>query len=172
MIKDKIKFAPDYAATDADCFASVGVTVKGLTPERIWRNLINFTEWPRFDKSIIDINFEDSAQIDPHLFDKAEFYYDTQSEKRVRCFVICETHPKDDRSGRLAYRGTAFDRDGKEIYTMVVEFLVGVPGKDGDFALDAAISIKGDKAPKDVGLIGSRLMGALADLAEYAKKHD
>lgn len=52
MITDKIKMAPNYAKEDADIYAYAEVDLKNLTPERVWRNLINISAWPRLDSRL------------------------------------------------------------------------------------------------------------------------
>ena len=126
MITDKIKFAPGFAKEDSKTFASAGVEAKGIEPARIWRNITNISVWPRFTDAITDILYEDSADNDPHLFDKAQFYFDTTTGDRVRCQVIYFVHPKEDRAARLAIQGTVFNPNGKQINEVVFEVMVGV----------------------------------------------
>lgn len=170
MITDKIKWDRKYEPTSADAFGEAQIYVADTTPEIVWRNLTNMSDWTRFDKRIVDINFEDSADNDPHLFDKAQFYYDTNSGKRIRCTVIDFVHPKDDRSGRLAYQGSAFDENGNALFTMVAEFLVGVPDKKGEFQLAAGVTIKGKVADGQYAGLDSELMAALGELASRSKQ--
>ena len=170
MITDKIRWDRKYTPNDADAFGEAELIVNDSTPQIVWRNLINMSDWPRFDKRIVDINFQDPSQIDPHLFDKAQFFYATSTGKTIRCNVIDFVHPKDDRSGRLAYEGTAFDENNKELFTLVAEFLVGVPDKKGDFQLAAGITIKGKVGDKTYSGLDSELMAALGNLAQRSKK--
>ena len=170
MITDKIRWDRKYTPDDADAFGEAQMMVKDTTPEIVWRNLINMSDWNRFDKRIVDINFQDPSQIDPHLFDKAQFYYNTSTGKEIRCTVIDFVHPKDDRSGRLAYEGTAFDSDGHQLFTLVAEFLVGVPDKKGEFQLAAGITIKGNVGNKTYDGLDSELLAALGNLAMRSKK--
>ena len=170
MITDKIKFPPLYAKKDSDLYAYAEVDLKNLTPERVWRNLINISDWPRQDKRIVDIQFEDSSQTDPHLFDKAEFYFDLTTGERVRAVVIDEVHPKDDRVGRLAIKAIAFD--GKEEkYKFVLEFIVGVPAHNGDFMMATAMSVMDPSHPKDGDALRQELLTAMINLGEYSRKH-
>ncbi len=171
MITDKIKMAPNYAKEDADIYAYAEVDLKNLTPERVWRNLINISAWPRLDSRIVDIQFEDDAQTDPHLFDKAKFNFDLASGEKVRAVVIDEVHPKDDRTARLAIRATAFE-NGDEKYTFVMEFIVGVPDHKGDFMMATAVSVKDPSHPKDGDALRQELLDAMLRLGEYSRKHD
>lgn len=173
MITDKIKFAPGFAKADSKTFASAGVEVKGIEPERIWRNVTNITNWPRFNNAIVDINYEDSADTDPHLYDKAQFYYDLANGNRVRCQVVCFTHPKDDRVGRLAIRGTVFDGDGKEINEKVTEVIVGVPDSDKREILNVEVaeSFKEEEADAAEKNHGDALKGMLEKLIDWSIKH-
>lgn len=83
MIDDKIKFKPGFAKEDAAYDRFAEVESEGIAPERIWRNLQNISVWNRFNSAIVDIQPLDSADNDPHLFDKMQFYYDLKSGKRV-----------------------------------------------------------------------------------------
>ena len=114
MIIDKIKFKPGYAKDDSKTFASAGVEAEGLAPERIWRNMTNISNWNRYYPSITDIDFDNPSDTDPHIYDKAQFHFDLADGNKARCQVICFTHPKDDRVGRIAVQGTVFDPDGKQ----------------------------------------------------------
>ena len=113
MITDRIKFKPGFAKEDSKTFASGGVEVNGIDPDRLWRNLTNISAWPRYSEAIVDINFEDTGTNDPHLYDKAQFNYDLANGMHVVAQVIFFQHPKEDRPGRLAYQGTVFNADGK-----------------------------------------------------------
>ena len=174
MITDKIKFAPGFAKADSKTYASAGAEVEGLDPQRIWRNLTNITTWPRFNGRIVDINYEDSADNDPHLFDKAQFYYDLEGGGRVRCQVVCFTPPKEDRTGRLAIRGTVFDADGKQVNEKMTEVTVGVP--DGSrrerLTVEAAMSWKEEVADAPQHNYGDELRGMLGRFIEWCEKHD
>lgn len=143
MITDKIKFKPGFAQEDAASYNFAEVEVDNVTPERIWRNLCNISVWNRFNSSIVDIQPLDSADNDPHLFDKMQFYYDLNCGKRVMAQVIFFQHPKDDRAGRLAYQGTVMDGD-KEINSITVEYMIGVPDHKGRFTLQCAKSAKSE----------------------------
>lgn len=172
MIKDKIKFTPDFAKENSKVYADAGVEVEGIEPERLWRNLTNISVWPKIDRRIVDIQFEDSAQTDPHLFDKTEFYYDMPSGHRVRCAVIYCVHPKDDRPGRLAYEGAVFDENGKQINELVAEFLVGVPDSHMRLDLACALSAREENAGAAEHNLGDELLEVMRRLADYARKHD
>lgn len=173
MIIDKIKFKPGYAKEDSRTFASAGVEAEDLAPERIWRNMTNISNWNRYYPSITDIDFENPSDIDPHIYDKAQFYFRLDDGDKVRCQVICFTHPKDDRVGRIAVQGTVFGSDGRQTNGMVLELMVGVPDakKHGCLTVAAAVSFKQEieNAPKNI--IGDKLLEALGRLVEWSKKH-
>lgn len=175
MITDKIKFKPGYAKADSKTFASAGVEVKGLTPERIWRNLTNISIWPRFNNDIVDINFINPSDIDPHLYDKAQFYYDLENGNRVNCQVICFTHPKDDSVARLAIQGTVFDPEGKQINEKVSEVIIGVPTTENtrheEFVVEAAMSYKEEVADAAEKNYGDILKDMLTKLVDWSEKH-
>lgn len=173
MITDKIKFAPGFAKADSKTFASAGVESKGLEPDRIWRNITNISNWPRFNHNIVDINFEDSADNDPHLFDKAQFYYDLASGDRVRCQVIFFEHPKDDRAGRIAIQGTIFNADGKQINEKITEIMVGVPDNKTREILrvEAAESFKEEVTDAATHNYGYELQAMLRNVVEWSEKH-
>ena len=171
MITDKIKFPPKYARQDTDMSAYAEIDTENLTPERVWRNLTNISDWPRQDRRIVDIQFEDSADNDPHLYLKAEFYYDLDDRTRVRAHVVCFDPPKDDRVGRLAYDGTVFDQDGKQVCTFVHEFIVGVPDHSGHFTFATAISVKDPRHPKSGDALRQELLQDMVKLTEYCRKH-
>lgn len=170
MITDKIKFKPGYAKADSKTFASAGVEVEGLDPQIIWRNLTNISAWPRLSEDIVDIQYEDSADNDPHLFDKAQFNYTLTSGKRIVAQVIEFSHPKDDRPGRLAYQGTVFDGDHR-VNEMVAEFMVGVPNHKGILTVEAASSAKEESAEATDRNYGDELKSFLVNLADWSKKH-
>lgn len=170
MITDKIKFKPGYAKEDSKTFASAGVMEEGITPERIWRNLDNISVWPRFCDSIVDIQYLDSSDNDPHLFDKAQFNYTMADGIRVDAQVICFTHPKDDRVGRMAYQGT-LSKDGKPINEMVAEFIVGVPDHSGKLDVEAALSFKEEQKNAAEVNYGDKLQEFLRNLVDWSKKH-
>lgn len=174
MITDKIKFAPGFAKEDSKTFASAGVEAKGIEPARIWRNLTNISVWPRFTDAITDIQFEDSADNDPHLFDKAQFYFDTTTGDRVRCQVIYFVHPKEDRAGRVAIQGTVFNPNGKQINEVVFEVMVGVPESEKTNKLDveAAMSFKEEVPDAPSVNYGDMLESALRALVTWSEKHD
>ena len=171
MITDKIKFKPGFAQEDAASYNFAEVEVDNVTPERIWRNLCNISVWNRFNSSIVDIQPLDSADNDPHHFDKMQFYYDLNCGKRVMAQVIFFQHPKDDRAGRLAYQGTVMDGD-KEINSITVEYMIGVPDHKGRFTLQCAKSAKSEipeSAKKDCAC---SLENTLANLVKWSEKHD
>ena len=171
MITDKIKFNPGFAKEDSKTYASAGVEVKGLTPERIWRNLCNISVWTRLNPSIVDIQPLDSADTDPHLYDKMQFNYDLKSGRRVAAQVIFFQHPKDDRPGRLAYQGTLLDGD-KEVNQIVVEFMVGVPDHKGELAVEAAMSAREEAPDAAQHNFGDELQATLRNLVAWSEKHD
>lgn len=171
MITDKIKFKPGFAKEDSKTYSSAGIEVKGLTPERIWRNLCNISIWTRLNPSIVDIQPFDSADTDPHLYDKMQFNYDLKCGKRVVAQVIFFQHPKDDRPGRLAYQGTVMEGD-KEENEIVVEFMVGVPDHKGELTLAAAMSCREELPEAPVSDFGAELEAMLRNLAEWSVKHD
>lgn len=171
MITDKIKFKLGYAKEDSKTFASAGVIEEGIMPDRIWRNLGNISIWPHLDKNIIDIQYEDSADNDPHLFDKAQFNFNMADGTKVVAQVICYTHPKDDRVGRMAIQGTLFV-DGKPTNEMVSEFVVGVPDHKGRLDVEAALSFKEEQPDVTVVNYGDRLQMFLRNLVEWSKKHN
>lgn len=172
MITDKIKFAPHYAKADSKTFGEAGVEVKGIAPERLWRNLTNISVWPRFDDRIVDIQYEDSADNDPHLFDKAEFNFMLSDGRKVVGSVIDFVHPKDDRVGRLAIKGTVFDGE-KQINELVAEFMVGVPENDKTEKLDmgAALSFREEADNATTCNYGDSLEAFLRNLAAWSEKH-
>lgn len=173
MITDRIKFKPGFAKEDSKTFASGGVEVKGIEPDRLWRNLTNISAWPRYSEAIVDINFEDTGTNDPHLYDKAQFNYDLANGMHVVAQVIFFQHPKEDRPGRLAYQGTVFNADGKCINEMVGEFLVGVPdGRREILELCAAVSAKEEAPDADKRNFGDELLSFLDSLAAWSVKHD
>lgn len=174
MITDKIKFPPHYAKADSKTFASAGVESKGLSPERIWRNLANISVWSRLYPDIVDINFEDSSDNDPHLFDKAQFYMDMANGNKIRCQVIEYTMPKDDRVGRLAFHGTVYNHDGKVINEMTAEAIVGVPDNEKrmDLVVEGALSFKEETADAPSNDRGAKLEIALRELVKWSEKHD
>lgn len=171
MITDKIKFKPGFAKEDSKTYASAGVEVKGLTPERIWRNLCNISIWTRLNPSIVDIQPLDSADTDPHLYDKMQFNYDLKCGKRVAAQVIFFQHPKDDRPGRLAYQGTVLDGD-KEVNQIVVEFMVGVPDHKVELVVEAAMSAREEAPDAAQHNFGDELQATLRNLAAWSEKHD
>lgn len=171
MITDKIKFKPGFAKEDSKTYASAGVEVKGLPPERIWRNLCNISIWTRLNPSIVDIQPLDSADTDPHLYDKMQFNYDLKCGKHVAAQVIFFQHPKDDRPGRLAYQGTVLDGD-KEVNQIVVEFMVGVPDHKGELAVEAAMSAREEAPDAAEHNFGDELQATLRNLVAQSEKHD
>lgn len=171
MITDKIKFKPGYAKADSKSYADAGVEVKGISAERIWRNLTNISVWPRMYKDIVDIQYEDSSDNDPHLFDKAQFNYDLDDGSKVVAQVIEFVAPKDDRVGRLAYQGTVM-RDGKEVNSLVMEFMVGVASGSHELTVETAMSCKEEASDGADKNYGDMLEKGLAELVEWSKKHD
>lgn len=171
MIDDKIKFKPGFAKEDAAYYRFAEVESEGIAPERIWRNLQNISVWNRFNSAIVDIQPLDSADNDPHLFDKMQFNYDLKSGKRVAAQVIFFQPPKDDRPGRLAYQGTILDAD-KEVNEITVEFVIGVPGHKGRLTVQAAISAKKDIPASDSEDFGSDLEAMLGNLVKWSERHD
>lgn len=174
MIIDKIKFKPGYAKEDSKTFASAGVEAEGLAPERIWRNMTNISNWNRYYPSITDIDFDNPSETDPHIYDKAQFHFDLADGNKARCQVICFTHPKDDRVGRIAVQGTVFDPDGKRINEMVLELMVGVPDgkKCQRLTVAAAVSCKEEIGNAPNNIIGDKLLEALNSLVDWSKKHN
>lgn len=170
MITDKIKFKPDYAKEDSKTFVSAGVEVEGIAPELIWRNLTNISAWSRLDSSIVDIQYLDSSDNDPHLFDKSQFNFDLANGTKIIAQVIEFTHPKDDRPGRLAYQGT-IEKEGKVVNQMVAEYMVGVPDHKGILTVAAAMSCKEEVPDAPVADYGDKLQQALRNLIEWSKKH-
>lgn len=170
MITDKIKFKPGFAKADSKTFSEAGVEVEGLTPERIWRNLCNISIWSRVNPMIVDIQPLDPGDSDPHLFDKMQFNYDLTSGKKVVAQVIFFQSPKDDRAGRLAYQGTIMS-DGKELNEITVEFMVGVPDKEGVLTVAGAMSCR-EEIPEAVNTdFGENLETMLRNIVEWSKKH-
>lgn len=171
MITDNIKFKPGFAKEDSKTYSSAGVEVRGLSPERLWRNLCNISIWNRLNPSIVDIQPLDSADTDPHLFDKMQFNYDLDCGKRVVAQVIFFQPPKDDRPARLAYQGTIMDGD-KELDEIVVEFMIGVPDHHGVLTVDAAMSSRNEIPEAPVHDFGAELETMLRNLVKWSEKHD
>lgn len=170
MITDRIKFKPGYAKADSKSYADAGLVVRDVTPERLWRNLCNISVWTRLYPDMIDIQFEDSADNDPHLFDKAQFNYELNNGDKVIAQVIEFLPPKDDRVGRVAYQGTVM-RGGKQVNEMVEEFMVGVPDSKGELTIAAAMSAHEEAADALTDNYGDKLEAALKAWAEWSVKH-
>lgn len=170
MITDRIKFKPGYAKADSKSYADAGLVVKDVTPERLWRNLCNISIWPRLYPDMVDIQFLDSADNDPHLFDKAQFNYQLANGDTVAAQVIEFLPPKADRVGRLAYQGTV-SRDGKQVNQMVEEFMVGVPDTKGELTIAAAMSALDEAADALTDNYGDKLEAALRAWAEWSVDH-
>lgn len=185
MIATKIKFTPEFAKSNADFYADASVDVLNtVTPENLWRNLINISIWPRLDSRIVDARFEDNFLSDPHLADKVQFILTFSTGEVVRANVIYCVGPKDDRTGKLAFEATAYPsandprtaspqgKETSELYSFVAEFVVGVPDTDGNFDFMGAVS---DKTAHPNDRISSKLSEELiADLeamAEYSRRH-
>lgn len=170
MITDRIKWDRRYTTEVADRFSEAQIEVEGTDREKLFRTLTNIADETRVDKTVVDIQFEDDSLNDPHLFDKAQFYYDTTLGERIRCHVICFEPPKDDRSGRLAFEGTAFDKDGNELYTLVYEFLVGVPDHKGKYLFAGAVTVKDGKPAVSLDDYSRNLLDTLQKLAVRVAK--
>lgn len=171
MITDKIKFKPGFAKEDSKTYSSAGVEVRGVAPDRLWRNLCNISIWNRLNPMIVDIQPLDSADTDPHLYDKMQFNYTLDCGKRVVAQVIFFQPPKDDRPGRLAYQGTVMDGD-RELDEIVAEFMIGVPDHGGVLTADAAMSSRNEIPDAPVKDYGACLETMLRNLTEWSEKHD